>query len=202
METLLKETLLKALQSKQGVIGIFIIENGKIASSSFELNLDIAKKLSQITSITYKKTSFDYLIHESEQGKILIYNLDNKLLGILLSNTANPLVIHSTVKRNIKVPEKKKEEVIIAETKLELNEVEMGREILAVDTSRFPTRLDLILHLRSIYGADRFLATKFLEYNGRALGEISKELKLSVEAIKDLIARDPLIFSIKKEGFK
>lgn len=198
------ETLLKELQSKKGVIGSFIIEKDKITSSSLELSLEVAQRLFQIINLTYKNTSFEYLIHESESGKILIYNLKDKLLAILLSTNANPLLIHSLVKRNIEAIKEKEEErkVEIEKPKLEFEEVESGREILAVNTSNYPSRLDLILHLRSVYGADRFLATKFLEYHGKAIKEISRELKLSIEAIKDLIARDPAIFSIKKEGFK
>ncbi|MEM2933852.1 MAG: hypothetical protein QXQ02_01300 [Halobacteria archaeon] len=198
------EALLKELQSKQGVIGSFIIENGKIASSSLELSLEVAQRLFQTINLTYKNTSFEYLIHESELGKILIYNLKGKLLVILISTAANPLLIHSLVKRNIKAIKGKEgeEKVEIEKPKLEFEKAESGREILAVNTSSYPSRLDLILHLRRVYGADRFLATKFLEFNGKAIIEISRELKLSVETIKDLIARDPTIFSIKKEGFK
>jgi predicted regulator of Ras-like GTPase activity (Roadblock/LC7/MglB family) len=203
------QELLRELQGKQGVIGSFIIEDGKIASSSIELSLElsleVAQKLFQISNLTHKNTSFEYLIHEGKRGKILIYNLNGKLLAILLSPTANPLVIHSLVKRNKKdlnEREKREKEKERIKEKLEFEkklELEGEKEILAVNTSSYPSRLDLILHLRGVYGSDRFLATRFLELDGKALGEISRELKLSVEAIKDLIARDPTIFSIKKD---
>ena len=201
------QAILAELQGKPGVIGSFVMgeKSRAIAHSSLnpdKLGIELRQKLYKFSELTYKNNPFDYIISEGETGKTLVYNLNGKLLVILLSTSANPLVIHSLVKRNLRKMVEKPAEKAVPEAGPEIEKAKPklekgGKEILCVNTSGYSSHLDLILHLRRVYGDKRFLATRFLEFNDKELGDISREMRISVEAIKDLIARDPAIFSIK-----